>query len=110
MQGHAADAAALGHRGRDLAGTIQQEHAAIEDIAEIKAPVGIPNRAFDQAVAGCPSFHAGRIHPPASLASCVASSRPGPGPARWPRCATDGCGLAPAARTTPWPAPAGRRL
>ena len=57
VQGHAADAAPLGHGQRDLAGAIEKVHAAIDDVAEVEATGGIPHRALDQAISCCNALH-----------------------------------------------------
>ena len=57
MQRHAADAAPLGDHRRHRAGAIEQIHAAIDDVAEIK-PVGrVPDGTFDQAEARRDTLH-----------------------------------------------------
>src|SRR6185312_16954083 len=62
VQRHAADAAPLGDGGRDLAGAVEQEHATIEDVAEIEPVHRVPDGTLDQAVAGCHSFHGPILH------------------------------------------------
>lgn len=57
VQGHAADAAPFGDGERHLAGAIEEVHAAIHDVAEVKAPGGVPYRALDQAIARCNALH-----------------------------------------------------
>src|SRR5262249_37204249 len=57
VQGHAADAAALGHHRHDLGGAVEAEHAAVDHVAEIEAVQLVPHRPFDQAVAARNGLH-----------------------------------------------------
>ena len=81
MQGDAADAAASGEHGRDLASAVQQMDAAIAHIAEVETLGGVPHRPLDQPVARDHFLHR------PTLPLCVLSPfwgeygrRPGGGP------------------------------
>src|SRR5215204_5083260 len=57
MQRHAADTAPLREHLRHLAGAVEQEDTAVDDIAEIESASRVPDGTFDQAVAGSDLLH-----------------------------------------------------
>src|SRR5580765_4560434 len=51
MQRHSADAATLRNDERYLASKVQKMDAAVQHVAEIKAPRGVPKRCFYESIA-----------------------------------------------------------